>query len=553
MKLNCYQDVEQLTKELVRIPSVNKEPGGETAVARYIERWYRALPYFQQNPDRVICFPTKDDFVVRHSTLAYVKGTKNGGSAKTVILIAHIDTVGIDDYGAVKEYACEPDLLPEKLQQLELSQEVLDDIASGRYLFGRGALDMKSGAAVHMTLIRYFSEHPEEICGNLVAVAECDEEDNSKGMITALDELVALRQKEGFTYIAGINSDYSTNYNPGDENRYLYFGSVGKLLPSCVVFGRETHVGQAFGGFDPNLLTAEITREMSLNVDLCDDNLGEITVPPISLKQMDTKPNYTVQTALDSLSYYNYFTHGSSPAQVLENTRTVVERAMDQVIDRLNTAYRRYCERSKVPFTPLPWRRRVYLWKEFYDELYARHGEPFAEAIRRCQQKLNEEDIGMDLRLYSLRVIEEAWKWSADKNPAVVIFLGSIYSGPIVVDGKTEKERALLDSVEAAIQAVQPEAGVPLKTRMFYPYISDSSFLEVCDDPESLQALGDNMPTWKVKYFHDTEKIQQINVPVVNIGTFGKDGHMFTERVEKKHTFENVPNLICLSVLQLLA
>ncbi len=159
----------------------------------------------------------------------------------------------------------------------------------------------------------------------------------------------------------------------------------------------------------------------------------------------------------------------------------------------------------------------------------------------------------MDLRLYSLRVIEEAWKWSTDKNPAVVIFLGSIYSGPIVVDGKTEKERTLLDSVEAAIQAVQPEAGVPLKTRMFYPYISDSSFLEVCDDPESLQALGDNMPTWKVKYFHDTEKIQQINVPVVNIGTFGKDGHMFTERVEKKHTFENVPNLICLSVLQLLA
>ena len=552
MKLNCYQKVEQLTKALVSIKSVNKEPGGETEVAQYIENWYRHLPYFQAHPTQVKCFQSKNDFVVRHSTLAYVKGTKNGGSAKTVIMLGHIDTVGIDDYGAIKEYACQPDLLPEKLKQLELSQEVLDDIASGEYMFGRGALDMKSGVAGHMTLIQYFSEHPDLLCGNLVALAECDEEDNSKGMITALDELVALRKSEGFEYIAGINADYSTNYHPGDQNRYIYFGSIGKLLPACAVFGRETHVGQAFGGFDPNLLTAEITREMSLNVDLCDENFGEITVPPISLKQADTKPNYTVQTALDSLSYYNYFTHGASPAQVLENTRKVAEKAMDQVIDRLNVSYEQYCARSHVAFRKLPWHRRVYLWKEFYDALYAQHGEPFAEAIRQAQQRLNEEDPGMDLRVYSLRVIEEAWKWSTDKSPAVIIFLGSIYSGPIIVSGKTEAERALLDSVEQAIEAVRPEAGVPIKTRMFYPYISDSSFLEVCDTPESLAALGDNMPSWNVKYYHDTEKILQINVPVVNIGAFGKDGHMFTERVDKKHTFENVPNITCLTVLNLL-
>ena len=51
------------------------------------------------------------------------------------------------------------------------------------------------------------------------------------------------------------------------------------------------------------------------------------------------------------------------------------------------------------------------------------------------------------------------------------------------------------------------------------------------------------MPSSKYKYFHDISKIRDIDVPVVNIGTFGRDGHMVTERVDMKQTFENVPNI----------
>ena len=189
-----------------------------------------------------------------------------------------------------------------------LPQEVIDDIESGEYLFGRGALDMKSGVAGHMYLIKYFSEHPEELNGNLIAIAECDEEDNSKGIITALDELAELKEKEGFEYVACINADYSTNYAPGDENRYIYYGSIGKLLPCFTVFGKEAHVGQAFSALDPNLVLANITRKMSVNTDLCDIAQGEVAIPPISLKQMDTKGPYTVQTALTAFGYYNFFT-----------------------------------------------------------------------------------------------------------------------------------------------------------------------------------------------------------------------------------------------------
>ena len=81
------------------------------------------------------------------------------------------------------------------------------------------------------------------------------------------------------------------------------------------------------------------------------------------------------------------------------------------------------------------------------------------------------------MRLFSLKVAEEAWKWHEDKSPALVVFFGSVYSARIEMTRKTEKERALLDAVESAVEKVRPESERLIKTRMFYPYISDSSFM----------------------------------------------------------------------------
>ena len=553
MKLDCFEEVKRLTSEMVAIPSINKEPHGETAVARYVYSYFMDLPYFKAHPEQVMCFQTKDDFVERHSTLAYVKGTK-GTSNRTVILIGHIDTVGVDDFGTIREYAFKTDELPQKLKEtFSLTPEVLADIESGDYMFGRGALDMKSGVAGHMYLVKYFSEHPEELDGNLVQIAECDEEDNSHGIITAIDYLLDLKKKEHFEYVACINADYSTNYMPGDENRYIYYGSIGKLLPCFAVFGKEAHVGQAFSALDPNLVLANITRKMSLNTDLCDIAQGEVAIPPISLKEMDTKGPYTVQTALTAFGYYNFFTHGWSPAVVLEKSKQMAVEAFDETVEYLNAQYKRFCELSKVEFHQLPWKTRVYTWSEFYNELAATHGEAFKKAIHEFTVKLHKDEPELDLRLFGLRVVQEAWKWSEDKSPAVVVFFGSIFSARIEMTGRTAKEKALLDAVESAIEAVRPEAQRQIKTRMFYPYISDSSFMALCDTRESFDAVAENMPSWKVKYFHDVDKILEINVPVVNIGAFGRDGHMLTERVDMLQTFRNVPNISYEAIVSMLS
>ncbi len=550
MYLDCLETVKDLTKELVRIPSIVKT-SGESDVARWIYNYYLGLEYFKQYPEQVVLQETINDEIERHNAIAMVRGTK-GDSNRTIVLMGHLDTVGVEDFGVNGEAAFDPDKLPEVLKSLNVSEEVMKDIESGEYMFGRGALDMKGGVAGHMYMIEYFSKHPEELNGNVIAIAECDEEDNSHGIISALKILLKWKEQYGLEYVAAINADYSTPYHPLDNNQYVYFGTIGKLLPSFYVTGKETHVGNSFGGLNPNSLIAEINRKIDLNSELCDEAQGEVTVPPTSLKQTDTKVGYTVQTPLAAYSYYNFFTHSMSPKEVIEKVKGKAEEAFDDLLEYMDREYRKYCEMGKHTYTPLPYRKRVYTWEEFYNELVTIHGDKFRLYLHNFAADLNKTNPSMDLRDFSVAVIQEAWKWSVDKSPVVIIYYSSLFSSRIEMRGKTEMEKALLDAVKDSIALVQEHSEKPIVVKMFYPYISDSSFMALSDDPDELVALEKNMPSWGTKYNHPIEDILKINVPVVNIGTFGKDGHSLTERVHIKYTFENVPNMTYNTIRSLL-
>lgn len=550
MYLQCFEEVKSITKQLVRIPSIVKS-SGETDCAKAIYKYYSELPYFKENPEYLLLQKTENDEIERHNVIAMVKGTK-GNSNRTIILMGHLDTVGVDDFGTIKEYAFDPDKLPEMLKELNLGEEVKKDIDSGEYMFGRGALDMKAGVAGHMYLIKYFSQNPEELNGNIIAVAECDEEDNSHGIISALKVFRQWKEKYNLEYIAAINADYSTPYHEKDENAYVYFGTIGKLLPSFYVTGKETHVGQAFGGLDPNLIVAELTRLIELNPELSDEAQGEVTVPPISLKQSDFKEKYTVQTPLSAYSYYNFFTHSMSPKDVMEKVKEKAIEAFNNVVEYTNSAYKSYCERGGHVYTKLPWETRVYTWEEFYNELVQIHGDEFKDYIWKFATELNEKNPSMDLREFSVKVIEESLKWAKDKSPVIIIYYSSTFSARIEMTGKTEMERQLLDSVKESIDFVKSYSDKPIVVKMFYPYISDSSFMAISDDIEDLKALENNMPAWGTKYIYPIDDILDINVPVVNIGTFGKDGHKMTERVHMKYTFENVTNITYNTIKKLL-
>ena len=129
----------------------------------------------------------------RSSVVAQLKGQK-GSSNQTVVMIGHIDTVGISDYGDFKEAATNPKELMKALKNVQLSPDAQQDYDSGHYVFGRGILDMKCGVAIIMAIMEDLAAHIDEFEGNIVFAAVGDEEGNSGGMLSFVPELTSFKR-----------------------------------------------------------------------------------------------------------------------------------------------------------------------------------------------------------------------------------------------------------------------------------------------------------------------------------------------------------------------
>src|SRR5699024_10370039 len=170
--LYCREDVLDLTKHLVSMNSV-VNTNGETVIAHALYSLLSSHPYFGENPNHLTIEQTTNDHRERYNVLAFVKGTKTP-SSRTVVMMGHVDTVGVEDFNKFHESAFQPDDWMEILRKETVPDSVREQLDSGDWLFGRGVLDMKSGVSSNIYLLQYYAEHPEELAGNLVLVAECD-------------------------------------------------------------------------------------------------------------------------------------------------------------------------------------------------------------------------------------------------------------------------------------------------------------------------------------------------------------------------------------------
>lgn len=546
--IRFQEEVYELTKQLVQHPSIVGTIG-ERDLAYQIYELLQQFPYFQEHPHDLRLTPTRQDERERYNVLALVKGS-NPDNRKTVILMGHMDTVGVEDYGKWKRVAFFPDELLKEWKHHSIPRAVQEDIETGNWLAGRGVLDMKSGVASHLALLRYFSHHRDQLNGNLLLVIACDEEDNSRGILSALADIHQFAREEQLELIAAINSDYTAPRHDGDTNRYVYLGTVGKLLPTFFVIGKETHVGSAFEGFDPNLLVSELTSRLDYNTDLCDEMFGEITLPPVSLKQTDLKRQYDVQTPQTAFVYYNFFVHSWSPKDVLQRLKEVAITAFEVAISKFHARYRCYSELSGHPYQPIEIAPRVFTYEEFYQLCKQKYGLEFEQKMLQFSMNLlNEESL--DIRDYSRRMVEELWKWGGDAEPAIILFYSSPYIPRVVLDEMDQRDQRLIAAVKSGVEEIQSWCEQPIQVRKFFPYISDMSFVAISDDEKEWQAFEKNMPAWGIKHQIDLEAIRKLDVPVINIGPYGKDAHKQWERVEVPYSMEIVPNLTVAVIRQL--
>ena len=532
--------IKTLAVELTQIRSV-VGTSGENDVAKKVYETLAELDYFRLHPDNLRLLPVRDDELGRNGVFALIEGARNH-SKKTLLCIGHIDTVGVADYGGLQPIATDPAALKQKLTAAtKFSEPALSEILSADWLLGRGILDMKTGVAALMVMVEHFSRCPEKLTGNLVFCAVPDEEGNSAGMLSAVQDLAQLQTERGWDFTAAIDTDFMTFRYPEDENRYVYVGTTGKLLPCFFIYGEETHVGEPFNGLDANLLASEVMRRIDLATDLCDIADGEVALPPISLHQRDNKTEYSVQTANTVNLYFNWPTHSSEPAEVLAKCRVKAVEAFEAVIAHLNAEYEKFCRMSHIPFRRLPWETNVLTYDELYRQVKAEMGDEIDRILEGVIEQLRGRNA--DDREVSMAIVDEVHKHCSDKNSKIVVYFAPpYYPHNFVRDGDARSD-ILLAAVRRAVAEARSVYDYPIVTRRFYPYISDLSYCGIAA-AEHMGKLTENMPAWQLTYHLPVQAIQAISMPVVNIGPYGKDAHKLSERVCVNYSFDAMPLIL---------
>ncbi|AVM06958.1 M20 family metallopeptidase [Bacillus velezensis] len=543
-KMLPEEKIEAITKSLVALNSINGTLG-EGKKADYIKDMIKSFPYFQENPSHVWEQAIPEDPYGRKNIFAFIEG--NGESLNTVIYHAHLDTVGIEDFGPLKDIAFDSDRLAEYFSNYEFDRDVQRDARSGEWMFGRGSVDMQSGIAVHLANLLHFSERRDQLPGHILFMANPDEESQHSGILTSISELKRLKQEKHLRYLAAINNDFITPLYEGDTTRYIYTGAAGKLLPCFAIYGREVHVGDTLSGIDPNLIASEITRRIHNNIHMAENIEGELVLPPTCLYQRDNKEAYNVQTAVSSYVYFNYFIYEKTAKEVMDQLTAVADEACRETERKLSDYYDEYCERTSLPKKEMSWNVQVYSLEDYLKRLRNRGIDP-----AQCIEQTFKTYEHLELRMRCFKAVEELQKLDPEQGAKVIIFYAPPYLPHNYLKEESTRDRLLQHVIQEAVDKTAASTGETFVFKKFFPYLADGSFLSLHETDEEVSAFTDNFPGWDVIGTIPFKEIRELNIPSVNIGVYGKDGHKWTERVYKPYTFHVLPELIQQTTMHLL-
>ncbi|WP_102027115.1 M20/M25/M40 family metallo-hydrolase [Salirhabdus sp. Marseille-P4669] len=526
-----WQSKEQLTNllcSLIEIPSITGTDG-EIEIVQYMHHLLSEYEYFQANPTHLALQPLKDG---RQLLTAFVR--KNPSVKDTIILLGHVDVVDVEDYGSFVNLAFHPKQLTETFKRDPhlLPKEVQEDLQKGDWLFGRGSMDMKAGITLNLSLLE--AAIHGEFDGNVLLVAVPDEEANSSGMLEVLPVLKRFEQQFNINYITCLQTEPVFRKFPGEENLYMYTGSIGKLLPGFYCYGKETHVGEPFAGVNANVMISYLNQELELHEDFIEKVAEETTPPPISLMNRDLKEEYSVQTPISAIAMYNLLYMKQGIKEITDKLVQAAKRATTHIEEHYQQKAAIYSAHSGIEYDANV-RVNILLYEELYEKAVERVGEQ--EVLRRQNLLISNRNHGD--RDFSTILVQDLANLCKDLAPMIVLF----YSPPFY-PAVSSNNHPLIQQVTNDIQHyVKEDMHLHLQKVQFFPGLSDLSFIGPKTSTEGIDLLQQNMPLDEKGYIlRDVDN--PITVPILNIGPYGKDAHQWTERLELTYSFETLPTIL---------
>jgi arginine utilization protein RocB len=538
MKNARSERIKKLTLDLVRIQS-DTGTRQEKDVENYLHAWLAEHEYFRNNPNHFGQHPLPEDPVERCVVWGLVKGQGD----QTVILMHHHDVVDAFDYGGLEQWAYDPSNLESALNEVSLSQEVRRDLASGQWLFGRGTGDMKGGAAIQFTLLEEFAERPD-FKGNILLLSVPDEESLSVGMRGSLRLLIDLKARFKLNYKILINSE--PHAKEQDKIGTLHVGSAGKLLPLIYVRGKKTHIGHIYQGFNPVLLLAEIVLQTELNTDYADPMRGDVPPPPSWSYLRDRKEVYDASIPPSAGGYLSLIHLKRSPIELMQMLQTSCETAFERVIEKIQQSHAAYSRKKNIQEPGPLWTVNVKTFAELYRQALDDSGAAFQEAYDPFMASIAAgiEQQRLNMPEATFQLIEMTLDYVKDLSPMVVMALCPPYYPPIHNDDFQGLPASVQNLTDHLIRFADNRWQETYRRANYIMGLTDLSYAALQNGEKIVPYIGPNMPLWQKTYDIPFAEMQELSLPVINIGPWGKDLHKFTERVYKTDLYERTPALL---------
>lgn len=496
---------------------------GEREFPYKVQSKLQDVPYFQQNPEHIEL--TDADLGRKLLTALY----KHPQAKETIVLISHFDTVNTEEYGDMEALAFEPEMLTKALHDKkdELPEDARIDLESGNFLFGRGTMDMKMGLVLHMSLIEKASQEQWPI--NLILLTVPDEEVNSSGMRAAVLTLNEYREKHDLKYKLFLNSEPVFAQQPGDENYYLYSGSIGKIMPSALFYGMETHVGEPLSGITANYMASFLTQHMEFNPTFQETVLGETTPLPVTIQQKDLKMEYSAQTSYRATALYNVFLMKRNAAEVMD----FFEQVANEAADECNEKYQQICKRESVdPVGEI----KVLRYEDLLKHAVEKFGKHYVENVKTTVH----DHRDWDDREQSFRIVDTLMIQCQELAPAMVL----LYAPPYYPAVNSSEDPLVEECVEFVKNLGASKFNLAVERIHYFNGISDLSYVNYEDSAGGWQVFEANTPVWGDTYTIPFAAMHELKAPVLNVGPFGKDAHKRTERLHIQSAFVELPHLL---------
>jgi len=236
-------------------------------------------------------------------------------------------------------------------------------------------------------------------------------------------------------------------------------------------------------------------------------------------------------------------THSWSPSQALAKIVCEVQQALAEAIALLDERARRYAELAGGEAAAPAWSPQTLTFAELKRHALDRGGTATQAALAELAEQLR-DNTSIDLPLYCLRVTELLWRHSGLHGPAAVVGFASLYYPRVLVGDAPGRHARLRAAAARQAEILARESDVSIRLRPFFPGISDMSFLGCADAPEELALVADNTPAWGARSAFDYSCARELDVPVINVGPWGRDYHQRLERVYMPYSFGVMPELV---------